>query len=186
MLPEQVLVGERIYLRALRPSDVSQRYVNWLNDPEINRYLESRFSSHDLNSTEAFVACVAESDSSVLFGIFKAADDSHVGNIKVGPIEIKHATADIGLMIGERRAWGKGFGSEAIQLVSQWAFDDLGLKKLTAGAYAENVGSIKAFERAGFEIEGRRLSQAEIAPGVRIDVVLMGRTSGNAQRGFAS
>lgn len=70
--------------------------------------------------------------------------------------------------------------------MSQWAFDDLGLKKLTAGAYAENVGSIKAFERAGFEIEGRRLSQAEIAPGVRIDVVLMGRTSGNAQRGFAS
>jgi ribosomal-protein-alanine N-acetyltransferase len=180
MLPEQVLTGARVELRALRASDVTQRYVNWLNDPEVSRYLESRLVNHDLISTEAFVASIAESDSSALFGIFDIAGGVHVGNIKLGPIDALHGSAEIGLMIGDRSAWGKGIGSEAIALICQWAFKVLGLKKLTAGSYAINIGSIKAFEHAGFEIEGRQISQVEITPGVRMDVVLMGKVNEEA------
>lgn len=62
----------------------------------------------------------------------------------------------LGLLIGERGAWGRGHGSEAIRLASDYAFRELGVRKLTAGCYADNVGSATAFRRAGWREEGRR------------------------------
>jgi ribosomal-protein-alanine N-acetyltransferase len=54
------------------------------------------------------------------------------------------------LIVGAKTAWGMGYGTEALRLVTRYAFDDLGLNKLYAGMYAENVGSVRAFLKAGY------------------------------------
>ena len=58
-------------------------------------------------------------------------------------------------MIGDKKYWGKGYGTETIKLVVDYAFDRLGLNKVVAGAVAANQASIKAFQKVGFEIEGQ-------------------------------
>ena len=156
LAPNSYLQQGEVELFELRPEQVSERYVAWLNDSEVNRFLESRFAMHTVDSTRAFVSAVMDSDDSVMFGIRWLATGDHVGNIKLGPIDRRHLRAEIGLLIGERSAWGRGFGTAAIDLVAGYAFDRLGLHKVTAGGYASNGGSRRAFEKAEFELEGVR------------------------------
>jgi RimJ/RimL family protein N-acetyltransferase len=78
----------------------------------------------------------------------------HIGNIKLGPINIHHNYAEIGLMIGDKDSWGKGFASKSISMITQFGFNQLELEKLNAGCYENNIGSKKSFENAGYQVEG--------------------------------
>lgn len=141
----------------LEPGHVGEKYVSWLNDPEINAYLEGRFVTHTEESTREFVRGCLENPNTLFLGIRSRADDgSHVGNIKIAPIDRQHGLGEVGVLIGDRLAWGKGIGSEAISAISRIAKNQLSLRKLTAGCYASNIGSVKAFAKAGFEIEAER------------------------------
>lgn len=165
-----------VELFVLTPDSVSDAYVGWLNDPEIGRYLESRYATHSLVGTRAFVADMLTSDRNLLLGIrSKALDGRHVGNIKLGPVDPRHRTAEVGLLIGDRAAWGRGIATHAIGRVVDIAGYELGLRKVTAGCYAANGGSERAFVRAGFAIEGRRPAQVIGADGRPDDLILMGR-----------
>lgn len=139
--------------------DVTSTYLGWMRDPEATRFLEARFSEHTIESLRQFVVTMSERDDTVLLAIVALESDTHIGNIKIGPIDRHHGTADIGLLIGERDAWGRGYGTEAIKLATDYAFRELGLRKLTAGCYGANVGSATAFRRAGWVEDGMRLAQ---------------------------
>ena len=106
----------------------------------------------------------------------RKADDRHLGNLRIGAIDRHHQTATVALVIGEKAAWGRGYGTEAIRLATRYAIDALGLRKLNARCYATNVGSIRAFERAGWVHEGRQASQF-ISEGAVIDGVWLGFAS---------
>ena len=86
-----ILYGKRIYLRRLTEDDASEDYVRWMNDPDINQYLESRFYTHTIESTKAFIRSVTN-DNNYQFGIFDKEHDRHIGNIKVGGIEVDETT----------------------------------------------------------------------------------------------
>lgn len=155
--PTSHFKGDTVELFLLEASGVTHDYVDWLNDPETNRYLESRFFPHTLDSTLQFVERCLTCSSTLLLGI-RSIDllGKHVGNIKVGNIDMHHGLGEIGILIGDKSAWGKGIASQAIRLMINVARDQLGLRKLTAGCYASNVGSKKAFLKAGFIIAGER------------------------------
>ena len=170
--------GESIDLKTLRPSDVGERYCGWLNDPEINQYLESRFENWTVTRLKKYVRSINASGDNLFFAITVKSSGEYIGNIKLGQINRYHSSADIGIIIGEKSSWGKGFATEAIRLLKDHAFNVLKIHKLTAGAYAANVGSVKAFQKAGFSIEGVRKEQYE-CHGRHVDAVLLGcaRTS---------
>lgn len=146
----------RLTLRELDIGDVTGAYRDWLADPEINQFLETRFAEQTMESILEFVAEKSVSETEFLFGIF--ASGQHIGNIKIGPINPRHRVADVSYFIGERSAWGKGFATEAIGRVSRYGFEDLGLNKLSAGCYAPNIGSARALEKVGYKLEGVRRS----------------------------
>ncbi len=138
-------------------TDVTNAYVGWLNDPVVSRYLESRFTAHTVSSTLKFVENCLESSSSLLLGI-KAVSvgGRHIGNVKIGPIDPHHGRGEIGILIGDKEAWGQGIATEALQLAINISLNELGLRKLTAGCYHGNIGSKKAFVKAGFKIVAER------------------------------
>ncbi len=150
------IASERLLLRPLVQDDVTDTYVSWLNDPEVGRFLETRFSRQSRRDVSDFVAAIQDDSLSHLFGIFLQTDGKHIGNIKVGPISPRHRVADMSLFIGAREHWGQGLASEAIRAVSRWSFEELGLLKLSASMYAENEGSARAFQKAGYRLEGVR------------------------------
>ena len=169
--------SEKLTLRELTLKDVSEKYVRWLNDKTINKYLESRFFQHSLKSTEDFVNAAINDNSTYLFGIFTNGM-KHIGNIKLDSIDDFHKDAVIGLMIGDKSSWGMGLGAESIKVLSEFGFNSLKLKKIRAECYESNLGSKKAFINAGYEIEGFVNSNVEI-DGLREGVWCLGMTSLN-------
>lgn len=170
--------NEVVRLAVLLPEEVSDTYVDWLNDPEINRYLESRFAVHDRAGVAAYVESMLASPTSLFLAIHSKVLCRHVGNIKIGPIDRHHGLGEIGLIIGDRAAWGRGIATHAIEAVADIGFRDLGLRKLTAGCYAENKGSQIAFERAGFTVEAARRAHF-VSDGRLEDLVLLARFADN-------
>lgn len=169
-----LIKGERLYLREIRLSDVDGPYHRWMNDPEVTRFLESRFSKNTKPEMRKFVRQALKNPGILFLAIVLKKGDRHIGNIKLGPINRMHKNADIGILIGEKDCWGKGYATEAIKLLSDHAFRKLKLHKLTAGCYANNTGSAKAFEKAGFELEGRRKGQWR-CDGKYVDGLLFGK-----------
>ena len=151
----RVISGKRLYLAYLTPGAVTQRYVGWLNDKEVNRYLEARFGCpYTLRSVREFVETQYNDPDSHMFAIMLKEGERHIGNIKVGPINRHHNFAEVGIIIGEKSLWGRGYGAEAVGLASKYAFEKLHLHKLIAGCYDTNMGSEKAFAKAGFARNG--------------------------------
>jgi RimJ/RimL family protein N-acetyltransferase len=151
---EYHIEGERICLRDVRPDDVNENYIRWMNDPEVTQYLEARFSPCAEDDIKRYVGSMAGKDDEIFLAICLRDGGAHIGNIKLGPINKHHSFAYISLVIGEKGCWGKGYATEAISLMVRFAFDELGLHKVMAGCYANNAGSAKAFEKAGFSREG--------------------------------
>jgi ribosomal-protein-alanine N-acetyltransferase len=174
---ESLIVGEHLILRNLSAEDATPRYLSWLSDHEVTRHLEIRFSPpRTIDDLAQFIVACNASDDTLMLGMFLRHDVRHIGNIKLGPINWQHGTAEIGLLIGQRDEWGKGHASAAIELISSHAFTGLGLAKLTAGCYAGNEGSRRAFLNAGFDEEGRRVSQW-VADGQRRDGIMLGKVN---------
>jgi RimJ/RimL family protein N-acetyltransferase len=148
--------ASRLYLRTLTRADCTPQYLGWLADPQVNRYLETRFAPQTIESILAFVEGVNARDNEYLFGIFLRSGSRHVGNIKIGPVSRPHRLGDISLFIGERACWGQGYATEAIGAASRHAFDALQVRKLSAGMYAPNRASYRAFLKAGYREEARR------------------------------
>jgi len=148
------IMGERIYLREVRLSDVNENYYRWLNDPDVTRYLETRYIPRSLENIRQYVESMDVNPDEIFLAICLKENGMHVGNIKLGPINRIHRFADISLLIGEKSVWRQGIGTEAIRLLANFAFDVLNLNKLRSGCYEDNKGSMKAFLKAGFVQEG--------------------------------
>lgn len=165
--------GERVFLRPLSVADVTDAYVGWMNDPDTNRFLETRWRTHTRADVEAFVAEKAACPVEHLYGVFLRADGRHIGNLKIGPIDPRHGTAPVSYLLGDPAARGQGLATEAVRLAVRLAFERLGVIRLTAGAYASNVASVRVLEKAGFRREGVRRRHVALADG-RDDVVEFG------------
>jgi RimJ/RimL family protein N-acetyltransferase len=148
------LEGESIYLREVRQEDVNESYYRWLNDPEVNQFLETRYSPRSTENIAAFVKSMDSNFDELFLAICVKEKNRHIGNIKLGPINWIHRFADISLVIGDKEYWRKGIGTEAIGLITMYAFNSINLNKVRAGCYEENIGSIKAFENNSFQREG--------------------------------
>ena len=172
MLEANPILTPRLLLRILGDENVTERYLGWLRSEEVTRYMEVRFSSHTEESVRAFIRSINSSSESILFGMFTRDGGLHIGNIKLGPVNPVHARADIGLMLGEKSEWGKGYATEAIRAVTSFGFERLGLRKISAGCYAENVGSLKAFLKAGFTHEATIKDHWETSTGRQDELIL--------------
>lgn len=146
--------AERIYLRPLRVEDVSERYLSWLRDQDVKAFLEVDGNELSLDDIRSYILEGPASGAYFMYAICLKANDLHIGNVKVGPINKKHLIADLPVVIGDKDYWGKGIAVEAIALGNQIAFAEHGIRKLHGQIYRSNIGSIKAYCRAGWIIEG--------------------------------
>jgi RimJ/RimL family protein N-acetyltransferase len=145
-----------------------------MNDPQVTKYLECRFYPNSKESLQDYVRGKLSYESSVFLAIILKENQMHIGNIKLDFILNRvHRLGDVGIVIGIRDHWGKGYASEAIKLISNYAFNTLNLHKLTACCYASNKGSIRIFEKSGYEIEGV-LKKHFFFEGQYEDAVLLG------------
>ena len=148
------LVGERIYLRPLESDDVNEAYVNWLNDQAVTRFMQAGMVPITKESLGRYVQQVSQSSDTVFLAVIEKGTDRHVGNVKLGPIHRIHHRADLGIMIGDKVRWGRGYGQEAMGLMLDYAFKRLNLHKVALGVEAAHQAAVDLYKRLGFQIEG--------------------------------
>ena len=168
--------GKKVFLREVRQSDVKQYYYQWMNDPEINQYLETRFVPQSLDNIVRFVESKDGDQNEIFLAICWKENEQHIGNIKLGPINWVHRFGEISLFVGDKNYWGKNIATEAIQLMTDYAFNTLNLHRVSAGCYSNNKGSAKAFQKAGFCIEGS-CKEHFFSQGRYVDKILLGKVN---------
>lgn len=150
MLHTEVIGGHNTDLRPLGEEHATAKYARWLNDPEVNKYLETREVTID--ELMAYIAEKNASDNALLLGIFWKENNEHIGNVKLEPIDHETGTATMGILIGEKEYWGKGVATEVTDLIAQYAFETLGLYEVNLGVISENTPAIRVYEKCGFEV----------------------------------
>ena len=147
-----ILTSQRIELKPLDRSYCSESYVGWMNDPEVYKYMDSR-GNYTLDKLEAYLASVEDSDM-LFWAIIIKDSGKHIGNIKIDPVNTVHNFAEYGIMMGDRSEWGKGYAFEASQLVLDYCFKSLKIRKINLGVVDENVNGVRLYKKLGFVVEG--------------------------------
>lgn len=147
---------------------LSERYVGWLNDPEVVRYSRQRHQRHTIASCRSYWRSFEGTPN--LFWAIEAKDrpQCHIGNITV-MIDPADAVADVSILIGERSVWGRGYGAEAFRATCDHLFDVTAVRKITAGTIAPNVRMLSLMRRIGMSDDGRRIRHSTYE-GEEVDV----------------
>ncbi len=143
----------RFYLEPLFSQHLSQKYVDWMNDKQVNQFLESG-GNYTLDMLRDFLTDVSNRDM-CFWAINDKLNNQHIGNIKIDPINFKHGWGEYGILIGDKSYWGKGVGFEVSKAVIEFCFEgNLKLRKINLGVRTENISAIALYKKLGFEIEG--------------------------------
>ena len=154
------IVGKKTILRKFCTENLEDpNYLRWLRDPEVMKYIarDEYYKEVDYLIVKSHVEKMLESEFCYYYAIFNLVDNTFIGTCKIDYIDEngkKNSRANVGIMIGERSCWGSGFGKDVINSLSKFAFNELGVRKLIAGALRGNVGSIAIFKKNGYKEEG--------------------------------
>lgn len=169
----EIIAGkDDIVLSALQGNVISDKYLCWMLDSEVNEFTEQRHQIHSHRTLRNYVRRKFVSDYDLLMGIY--VNHSHIGNIKLGDIDYNNRNASVSYLIGDKSFWKRGIGSIVVGLVTEIAYEKLGIEKITAGVYLKNVGSIKVLENNNF-IREAVLPKQVLYNGVRHDIALYGK-----------
>lgn len=166
------LETEKTGLRALTTADASDDYLSWLNDKEVTRGLETGAFPATKESLAEFITNTSRSKENVFLAIIDKSSGKHIGNIKLGNIHWIHRHAELGILIGDKSAWGKGFGADACRMLVEYAFTKLNLHKVWLAVFSNNTGAIQLYRKLGFVEEGN-LKEHVFSDGKFHDKLLM-------------
>jgi RimJ/RimL family protein N-acetyltransferase len=147
------LIGDRIYLRPLDTEADLDRCLRWINDPEVSATL-GRHHPIGRVAERDWLEEQYKSDTQINLAIVVKDADRHIGNCGFNTIDYVNRNAVFGILIGEKEAWGHGYGPEAARLLLKYGFEELGLHRIGLEVYAHNARAIRAYEKAGFVREG--------------------------------
>ena len=168
-----IIYGERVRLRAVERSDVSHFY-DWVNDPEVTYGMALYLPMSTVDEQAWFERVTQRVQEEKPLAIEVRQDDGWrlIGNCGVFAVDWVNRLAELGIMIGEKPDWNKGYGTEVMRVLLRHCFETLNLNRVFLRVYADNTRARRAYERAGFVEEGA-LRQARFKRGQYVDVVLM-------------
>ena len=151
-----VISTARLEVSPFGEQHLTERYVSWLNDSVVVRYSEQRHRRHTLASCRAYWLSFRNTPHHFWALEENVSGLGHIGNINayVDPI---NRIADVGILVGEKDAWGKGYGLEAFMAVCNGLLGPGGMRKVTAGTMACNLAMLKVMVKAGMREDGRRI-----------------------------
>jgi RimJ/RimL family protein N-acetyltransferase len=150
----EVLEGSQVVLRRHRPENIAA-FQRWYADPEIARLARYQATPMRPEEIERFFAARVVGPDALAMAVHEKATDRLVGTCAFSQLDGENGSALYHITIGESDAWGKGFGTEATQLMLDHAFGTLGLHRIALYVFEFNERAIRAYRRCGFVVEGR-------------------------------
>jgi [ribosomal protein S5]-alanine N-acetyltransferase len=178
------LQSERIYLRPLIESDCEGPYLGWFNDEEICRGNSHHVFPYTVESARSYVRFANETKDNLILAIVLQESERHIGNVALQNVHRVNRSAEFSIVIGERDAWGKGFGQEAARLICAHGFSAMNLNRIACGTFAGNEAMQKLAGYLGMKEEGRR-RQAAYKDGEFEDIIEYGVLRSEFEAQFA-
>lgn len=149
-----MLEGKLVKLRALEPGD-SERAYTWINDREVTRYLAARYPLSHADE-ERWLERVSTNDFSRGVSLaIETKEGEHIGNIGLEDLRPEDRKAALGILIGEKAYWSKGYGEDAIVTLLRFAFHEMNLHRVWLHTSEFNERAIACYRKCGFQEEGR-------------------------------
>ena len=160
---------ERLVITPFCDRHLTETYVAWLNDRVLMRYSEQRHKTHTLATCHAYWRSFTDTPS-YFWAIEETAEGiGHVGNI-TAHVDPHNSLADLSILIGLSHTQRKGYGREAWRGACRFLFEDVGLRKITAGTLALNQPMLRLASRVGMIEDGVRRKQY-LCEGLEVDVI---------------
>lgn len=149
------LIGQHVMLREYQSEDFSC-IRQWVNDATVTRYLSTRFwAPQSTVDTQEFLSRMMQSSHNAYnFVIADAKDGRYIGQLDMFRVDWRLRQGEIGMVIASAEDRGRGFGTEALRLLSRFAFETLGLERIELEVHMHNAAAIRCYEKAGFVLEG--------------------------------
>lgn len=144
------LSNKLVKLRPIRISD-AERYVKWFSDQEVNKFVGQQTIS--LKQERVYILKSKTRKAAKVFAIETAAG-IHIGSIGLHRIDNKNRSAEYGIIIGDKKFWGKGYGRAASDLILAYGFKSLKLNRIWLNVYKFNKRGIQLYRKLGFKREG--------------------------------
>jgi RimJ/RimL family protein N-acetyltransferase len=146
------LIGPTIALRPVEPSDLPV-IRSWVNDPQIRSLIgETRPLSY--TAAETYVEQLQRDPTRVWFMIIERATERRIGECGLLRMMPEWRTTDLSMILGEPESWGRGYGTEAITLLMDYAFGTLNFHRIAIGVVGFNTRALRFYEKVGFRREG--------------------------------
>ena len=148
------IIGEKVYFRGAEEADADGSYLDWVNDGEVTSYLSTLgYIPVSREGLRGYIHSMLQSDCDALFAIHDVKTDEFIGTSHFGPIDWLQRTGTFGIMIGNKKFWGKGYGTEIFFRLTDYGFRRLNLHKISVGALAEQEAAIGDMKRLGYTQE---------------------------------
>lgn len=168
--------GELVRLGAMNAEEAGKAFARWSRDSEFRRLLDSGVSSlPSAKAAQTWLEKELEEGSlnQHWFSIRKLDDDQLLGDIDLYVYNWSARDAFVGLGIGEREFWGRGYGTDVMRVILRYAFTEVNLHRVTLTVFEYNPRAIRSYEKAGFRHEGRIRGTLN-KEGRRWDILVMG------------
>jgi Acetyltransferases, including N-acetylases of ribosomal proteins len=148
------ITGERIDLRRHVPDNLGA-FRRWYADPEVARLTRYQEGPMQIAEIDRFFQARVVGPDSLALAIHLRDTGRLIGTCAFSQLDGDNGSALFHITIGEKDAWGQGFGTEATALMLEHAFERLGLHRVALSVFAFNERAIRAYRKAGFVVEGR-------------------------------
>ena len=168
--------GELVRLSAMNAEEAGKAIARWSRDSEFRRLIDSGVAQlPSAVGVQKWLEKELEEQSvnQYWFSIRKLDDDKLLGDIDLYVVDWSGRDAFVGLGIGEREFWGKGYGTDVMKVILRYAFTEVNLKRVTLNVFEFNPRAIRSYEKVGFRHEGR-MRQVLNKEGRRWDMPFMG------------
>lgn len=161
--------GERVYLSPINIEDAA-KYTEWLNDLEITINLSMPHNTYTLEQEKEALKRLSQDGYN--YAIVNKKDNQLLGNCGLMNVDLINRIGEVGIFIGNKDFWNKGYGTEAMKLLLDYAFNLLNLNNVMLKVYAFNKRAFKCYQKSGFKEIGRR-REAHIIAGEKYDEIYM-------------
>lgn len=168
-----ILEGNKVILRRITMEDAGPLYLSWLNDDEVTKGLDTIAKPYTEEMMRKYVKDILANENTYMFMVIEKESGKAIGTAKIHNISTKNGTCNLGMMLGDKTTWGKGYGQDTYNTAIDYAFTKLGIRKIWEMANADNVASLSMCRKAGFQEEGRLKDQV-FSGGKYVDKILLG------------
>jgi RimJ/RimL family protein N-acetyltransferase len=168
-----MIYGEHIRLRPVEREDLA-KFVAWLNDPEVRQGLALYLAISNAEEERWFEDTLKDPRDERPLAIEVEDEEGWklIGSCGYDKIDWRNRNSEVGIMIGDKTCWNRGYGTQAMRLLLRHGFNTLNLERISLRVFEDNPRAIRAYEKAGFVHEGR-MRHAEFRDGRYLDVLFM-------------